>query len=469
MAVRLWKAGTESSPLVTLLIAMVTLLLAWFLGRNALLAYVVVPLVGAAGLLLLRQIRLGLLALIAVALSVPVKIATGTDVQLNLAALAVPTLFGVMVFGAVLRGRVAVPRSLVNLPLLLFLLAGLLSLVIGIATWDPLIPRRASFLLVQLAQWAIFVFSAMAFWLTASLARDVRWLRRMTVTFLLVGGILALIRVVPPLQPILSQVTTGAVDRAPFWLLISALAGGQLLFHRTLGLWCRLLLAGILILAFYYAFVQEQESASTWIGVAVVCAVLFWLRFPQFRGMIVAVLTVLGSIGILFSALWNFAGGEAEWVLSGGSRIVLFERVVGVAMRNPVTGLGPAAYRLYANAEPLLYGRAYWIAPQVNSHNNYVDLFAHGGVLGLVLFFWFAIGYGFLGVRLLRRYRDGFAGGYVASMLAAGAGSLVIMALADWILPFVYNIGFHGFQASVLVWLFLGGLVALDIPETNGQ
>ena len=47
-------------------------------------------------------------------------------------------------------------------------------------------------------------------------------------------------------------------------------------------------------------------------------------------------------------------------------------------------------------------------------------------------------------------------------MLAAGAGALVLMLFADWILPFVYNIGFSGFQASVLVWLFLGGLVALE-------
>jgi hypothetical protein len=47
-------------------------------------------------------------------------------------------------------------------------------------------------------------------------------------------------------------------------------------------------------------------------------------------------------------------------------------------------------------------------------------------------------------------------------MLATGLGALVIMLLADWILPFVYNIGFPGFQASVLVWLFMGGLVALE-------
>jgi hypothetical protein len=39
---------------------------------------------------------------------------------------------------------------------------------------------------------------------------------------------------------------------------------------------------------------------------------------------------------------------------------------------------------------------------------------------------------------------------------------MVIMMLGDWILPFVYNVGFSGFQASVLVWLFLGGLVAVE-------
>ena len=47
-------------------------------------------------------------------------------------------------------------------------------------------------------------------------------------------------------------------------------------------------------------------------------------------------------------------------------------------------------------------------------------------------------------------------------MLAVGAGALVVMVFADWLLPFVYNIGFPGFQASVLVWLFMGGLVALE-------
>jgi hypothetical protein len=135
-----------------------------------------------------------------------------------------------------------------------------------------------------------------------------------------------------------------------------------------------------------------------------------------------------------------------------------------------MTGLGPASYRAYANIEPLTYRGAYWVEPNVSSHNNYVDLFSHTGVVGLGLFVWFVAELARLGLRLRDRLGEGFLAGYVNAMLAAGASSLVVMLLADWILPFVYNIGFPGFQASVLVWLFMGGFVAIDnLPQTESE
>jgi hypothetical protein len=165
----------------------------------------------------------------------------------------------------------------------------------------------------------------------------------------------------------------------------------------------------------------------------------------------------------LFSPeVFQFAGGEAEWVESGGSRLALAGRVVELTMRNPITGLGPAAYRPYGRLVPLMYEGAYYNYLGLSSHNNYVDLFSHVGLLGLGLFLWFAVEVIRLAVRSRARYTDGFAAGFVNGMLAAWVGALVVMILADWILPFVYNIGFSGFQASVLVWLFLGGLVALE-------
>ncbi|PWH19836.1 MAG: hypothetical protein DDG58_04135, partial [Ardenticatenia bacterium] len=50
----------------------------------------------------------------------------------------------------------------------------------------------------------------------------------------------------------------------------------------------------------------------------------------------------------------------------------------------------------------------------------------------------------------------------VYACLAGLAGTLVAGMLADWFIPFVYNIGLAGFRASILGWLFLGGLIALD-------
>jgi hypothetical protein len=39
---------------------------------------------------------------------------------------------------------------------------------------------------------------------------------------------------------------------------------------------------------------------------------------------------------------------------------------------------------------------------------------------------------------------------------------MVAAVLVDWVLPFVYNIGMKGFRGSMLAWIFLGGLLAIE-------
>jgi hypothetical protein len=34
--------------------------------------------------------------------------------------------------------------------------------------------------------------------------------------------------------------------------------------------------------------------------------------------------------------------------------------------------------------------------------------------------------------------------------------------LVDWVLPFTYNIGLNGVRASVLPWIFFGGLLSIE-------
>jgi len=214
---------------------------------------------------------------------------------------------------------------------------------------------------------------------------------------------------------------------------------------------------------FLYSFVgEQQERTSNWVSVAAVLGVLLWLRLPKLRWVAISAVALLAASGILFQAIYTFAGGDAKWEESGASRGVLIGRVLEDSMRNPITGIGPAAYRWYGMTRPLGYEGAWWIEPLINTHNNYVDLFSQTGIVGVILFLWFMVELLRVGWKLQARYTDGFAGGYVASMLGVWVGIMIIMALADWFLPFVYNIGFSGFQASVLVWMFFGGLLFYD-------
>jgi len=462
----LWQQDSERYRWRTMTAAATTLFAATLLGMYPRLLYLLAACAVPLGLGLIWQPYWGLALLILAALLLPLQLGTGTAVAINGAVMMIPALLVLWIVDMLRRRGLAWAPAPTHKPLLLFLLAGILSLLAGNMFWDPAVPRPANLALVQWAQWGIFALSAGAFWLMGNMVEDETALRRVTWVFLGLGGVLALMRTIPWFWPLGWSIGTLALYRAPFWMLLASLAGGQLLFNGELKAGQRLYFAAILVTALYYAVFMERRSSSTWLGIAVALGVLLWIRFPRLGWGGLALLLVLSPI--LGPMLYEFAGGAAKWEESGGSRLVLIGRVVGVALRNPITGLGPASYRAYAAVEPLSYQGALWIDPLVSSHNNYADLFAHVGLLGLGLFGWFVAALAVLGARVCRRLRTGFVGGYARSLVAVLAASLVIMLLADWILPFVYNIGFEGFQASVLVWLFWGGLVAISQWNQGG-
>ncbi|MCC7352759.1 MAG: O-antigen ligase family protein, partial [Anaerolineae bacterium] len=363
------------------LIVPAVLVLSAYLGTQARMRWLALPLIVMGAVALLQRPIWGLFSLIFVALLARFQFGTGTDVLLNPATLLAPAMLLVWILVTLLRRETLLVPSRTNKPLFFFLIMGLLSLLIGNAFWDPGVPRGDNFTLVQLAQWSVFAFSAGVFWLTGSTVRDENWLRRLTFFFLTLAGGLAIILALPGGFAFANRAATYALFRAPFWLLLTALAGGQLLFNRrlTLGwrLFCLLSLAAVL----YYAFGLQRERLSNMVGVAVVAYVLVWLRWPRLR-VFLLMLPILG-VTLFYSELYNYVGGDAKWDESGASRGVLIGRVIEVSLRNPLTGIGPAAYRSYSRMQPLSYQGAYWVDPQVNSHNNYVDLFSQGGLVGL--------------------------------------------------------------------------------------
>lgn len=449
-----------------------TLAMALLLGYRASAQWLVLILAGIGGLVVLQQPIIGLVGIILAALILPIKIPTGTEVVLNPATLLIPVTMGLWLLGMIRQKQIRLLPSPANLPFLAFLGLGLVSLIIGNVLWDSNVPHSGNFWLVQLSQWAIFAFSGGAFWLMGHLVKNEKQLWQLTFLFLLVGGGFAILRVTPGIDVFANTITTVTFIRAPFWILLTGLAAGQLLFNPQLTPRWRIFLIAILAAVVVYSFGLQQEAASNWVGVVAVVAVLFWLRWPQLRWLAILLLIILTAIGFLLPTVYNFAGGDAEWFESGGSRIALLTRVIEVTLsHNPLIGLGPAAYRPYGATQPLIYAHIIWLNPRVSSHNNYVDIFAHTGIAGLLIFAWLSLSLIRSGLQLHYQYTTGFVAGYVNGMLGVGAGSLVIMLLADWILPFVYNIGFDGFQASLLVWLFLGGFVVIanqKLPAFSG-
>ena len=168
----------------------------------------------------------------------------------------------------------------------------------------------------------------------------------MTIFFLIVGGLLAILLVLSGgvyanyrgVILLRSITVTYALARAPFWVLLTALAGGQLLFNPELSTHWRLYLLVLLGAIFIYAFSLERQTNSNWICVVVVLGMLVWLRWPRLRWLAVALIVILTGTGVLTSTVYDFAGGSAEWEESGGSRLLLISRVLEVTMRNPITG-----------------------------------------------------------------------------------------------------------------------------------
>jgi O-antigen ligase len=124
---------------------------------------------------------------------------------------------------------------------------------------------------------------------------------------------------------------------------------------------------------------------------------------------------------------------------------------------NPIFGLGPANYYWYSALFPIL---GYYVP--FNSHNNYIDIIAQTGLVGLVAFIWFAWEVAKAGLNLRKRVPDGFPKAYLYGALGGLGGMIVAGMFGDWVVPFVYNVGLDGFRSSGLAWMFLGALIAME-------
>jgi len=414
---------------------------------------------GIAGLVaLLRYPMLGYVALIVGSLAVPFALGTGSESTLNPGLLVAVMLLGLWVMRMIHRRRFVLVRSRTMAPLLAFVLIAVLAFINGQMPWFmlPPAPIRA-----QIGALFVFVLSAGVFLVVANEVREQKWLERLTWLFLIVGGLLVLIEFLPPLRQLQLPIPQSVYAGSLFWMWLVTMAFSQAMFNRKLRPLWRGVLFGLLFITLFMSVIQRRDWLSGWMPSLVSMVVILLLGSPR-----LGVLASLAGAVIVVARFANISetlmGSDNSYSLM--TRLAAWSILGEVIKINPVLGLGPANYYWYTPAFNIL-----GYSLNFNSHNNYVDIAAQLGLLGLACFLWLAWRIGRLGWDLRLQAPEGFPRAYVYGMMGGLAGTMVAAFLGDWVLPFVYNVGLAGFRVSVMGWLFLGGLVALEQMLKNAQ
>jgi hypothetical protein len=406
---------------------------------------------GTAGaVVILKWPALGLLALIPASLYVPFNIGTGTGTPLTAPILLVGLLAGLWLADMIVRQKqIRLVNSRPLLALTILVVVAILAFGVGLL---PLVPLASPApITAQIGGLAVFILSALAFLLVAHQVRDLRWLQAITWAFLVLGAVYIAGRLIPALgtQNMLVRGAHGSL----FWTWLVAMAFSQAVFNRDLKSHWRLALVGLAAATLAVGWFQTRDWASGWVPGVVAVAVIIWLRSWR-----LGLALTLAGIAIKFIFDPNLAGDlVAADQYSIDTRWAAYEIVLQLVRANPLLGLGMANYYHYTPLIPIMG----WYV-QFNSHSQYIDLIAQTGLVGFICFFWFVFEIGRLGWRLRTQVKGGFATAYVYGALGGLVGTLVAGALGDWVLPFVYNIGLNGLRASLLGWLFLGGLLVIE-------
>jgi O-antigen ligase len=295
---------------------------------------------------------------------------------------------------------------------------------------------------------AIFILSSGILILAAHRFREEKWLHIFTWVFIFLGAGYILGRAIRfPYIDI--WYNPGFAAGSMFWTWLVAMALSQAVFNPTLKTSVRVLLYLLVVLTFYVALNQAYDWKSGWLPPLLSVSIILGWRFKRLFILIIPIALVTTSVLTTSLILTD----QYSW----GTRVDAWLIVLEISKLNPFLGLGFSNYYWYTPLYPI---RGWSV--NFNSHSQYIDLIAQTGIIGLACFLWIFIEAIRLNWRLMNKLPGGFPQSYSVGTFAGIAGTLLAAFLVDWVLPFVYNIGFSGFRASILPWIFLGGLISLD-------
>lgn len=413
-------------------------------GSRTILMALTASVVGIAGFIaLLRYPNLGFILLFLGGMFVPFAGPGGFNASI-LTVILMTGLWFMDMF--VVKRRFEFVKSRPIRPAVYMLLVSIIAFAMGQIPWFVFANQAP--LDAQIGGFAIYFFLVLSMIMTANVLKEIKWLKIIVWTFVGLGTIYVAGRVLQ-LSIIDRIYTHGVYANSMFWMWLVALTLSQAIYNNHLGLRSRILLYGIVAMTFYVSLVLQNDWKSGWVPSAVVAAALVGWKFRKVVPFTIPFVIMVAA----YLAQDLISTDEYSW----GTRVDAWLVVLDISRVSPIIGLGFSNYYWYAKIFSI---RGYSI--KFNSHSQFVDIIAQVGILGLACFMWILFEVGRLAWRLMNQLPDGFAKAYAHGVFAAVLGSLMAAFLVDWLLPFAYNIGLEGVRASILPWIFFGGLIGVE-------
>lgn len=336
-------------------------------------------------------------------------------------------------------------KTELNVPLITLVLVAFASLLANnIVPGTRETPSR-QMLITQVAEVGLLGCSACAYFLAANILSDPRWIRRVYAPVVLLGVYFAAHRIFHFDLPI--PMIWGS------FLLAAALGFvySRLLFDRparTTAIGLSLLFAILL-----YAALSNLSWVSGWIASVGVVMVISYYR-SKILGIVLLALALLAIF--VYPGVYHSIHEESE--LGGDfDRFIIWADAFRMFMSvNPVLGIGPGNYNLYA-----YYHNTLWFGSgtYTTAHSNYVQLASELGLMGLAVFLWVIVAGIRMGMRASRSAPPElrWLGVSAAALLA---GIAVASLFGDYLFPSRGNNGIVNFGTTVYTWLIMGAAAA---------
>ena len=345
--------------------------------------------VAVVALFLLRQLALGLVLIVFASFLLPSPFSGNTGAYISPPLLILVLLVALWFIDMIARQRrIDLVRSRTTPAAVLFIVVTIIAFFNGQITYYQF--ARTAPLSAQVSGLAIFILSISGFFLVGNLVKDVKWLERMTWLFLILGGIYIFGRLTPITERFIRPLFQYGSDASIFWIWLVAITSSQALFNRSLQRRVRIALFILLAATIYVSLVLAYSWKSGWLPAMLGLFVILWIGVPRIRMAGVFAVVVVIALNLVISLRGVVTGGEDYSILT---RVAAWQIVLEISKINPVFGLGMSNYFWYTPLLPILgyQGLNY------SSHNNYVDLIAQTGIVGLACFLWLAWRIGRLG------------------------------------------------------------------------